>query len=139
MSLDSIRQGVVTAITQRATLFSTYSLTIEFDNIITVDTKTQTNPFLQVRILMLAGDQIDLSDDPTHRIIGQIHLAAAVKQGDGSKKASELLEFFYPYLQKKSLGGVRTYMSSFSTPQTLHGWVYTPVLIPFWYDTKYGV
>lgn len=139
MSLDLIRQGVVTAVEARAALFTAYPLVIEYDNRILVDTRAQENPFLQVRILLLGGEQVDLSNDPLHRITGQIHLAAATKNGAGTRQASELVEFFYPYLHKKSLGGVRTLMSSFSRTIEHLGWDYTPVIIPFWYDKTYGV
>jgi len=139
MSLELIRQGIVTAVEARAAAFTSYPLVVEYDNRILVDTRTQQNPFLQVRILLLGAEQVNVSDDPLHRFIGQIHIAAATKEGSGTKQANELLEFFYPHLQKKTLGGVRTLMSSFSRTQTQLGWDYTPALIPFWYDKTYGV
>jgi len=139
MSLEVIRQAVTNAVEAAKVTFTEYPLVIEYDNRILVDTQTQVNPFLQVRVLILDGGQVDLSNDPLHRYIGQLHLAAVTKEGGGSAEANRLLEHFYPKLHKNSLGGVRTYMAKPSTPKPHLGWIYTPVLIPFWFDRTYGV
>ncbi len=137
MSLELIRQAVVTAVEAAKVGFSEYSLVIEYDNVIIVDTATQQDPFLIVKIKVIDGKQIDLSDHPTHRYVGQIEVSAASKEGDGSAKVNRLLEWFYPKLHKNSFGGVRTYMATFGGSTTLKGWVYKPVIIPFWFDRTY--
>ena len=48
MSLELIRTDLVTAIeARRATFSGGYTLVIEYDNVLLVDTRTQTNPFCQ--------------------------------------------------------------------------------------------
>lgn len=136
-NLETIRQNIVTAIEAAKTGAPVASLVIEYDNRIIVDTQTQTTPYLEVRILYLNGAQADLSSSPIHRVYGQIHLAAVVKEGSGSALAMSLLDFFYPQLQAKTLGTVHTLMADFAPPKPFNGWVYYPVLIPFWVDKIY--
>jgi hypothetical protein len=133
-TLEQHRQSIVTAIEAARVGFTAYPLVIEHDNRNMVDTATQLNPFLAVNLRFLDGAQADLSTNPIHRKIGQIHLQAAVKEGSGTAKAYELLEFFYSALQAKQFGGVRTRMASFAREQEFKGWVYYPALVPFWTD-----
>lgn len=134
MGLESARQSIVTAIEAAKTGNPVTGLIIEYDNRIIVDTQTQTNPYLAVMIMWMRGEQADLSATPLHRMYGQIHLAAVVKEGSGSAAANGLLDWFYPRLQRKSLGAVRTLMADLAPVKPFQGWQYFPVLIPFWYD-----
>ena len=135
MSLDAIRVAVVTAVeSAKATFAGGYPLVIEYDNKIVVDTKTQVNPFLCVRTLMLDGFQVDISNNPLQRVTGQIHLGAAIPKGDGSAKALQLLDHFGPRLHRKTLGVVRTLMSEPGKPVEHEDWVYYTLLVPFWSD-----
>ena len=137
VNLLALRNNVVTAVQGKAAAFTAYPLMIEYDNQLVVDTVTQSDPFLCIKIKFLDGEQADLSSNPMHRVFGQIHIAAAVKENAGSVKALELLNFFYPSMQMTALGlspRVRTKAATFATPTTHNGWVYTPVVIPFWCD-----
>lgn len=134
MSLDSIRQSVATAVGSALTGFTDYSVVVEYDNRIVVDTQTQIVPFLTVETKLLDGFQADLSDKPIHRLLGQIHLAVAAPEGAGRAQANKLLDHLYPKLQRKKLGVIHTRMAV-PAPERPHlGWVYYPVLIPFWSD-----
>ena len=133
-TLEQHRQSIVTAVEAAKASFTGYPLVIEYDNRIIVDTATQLDPFLVVNIRFLDGAQADLSANPIHRKVGQIHLQAATKEGAGSAKALVLLEHFYRALQRSQFGGVRTRMASFAREQALKGWVYYPALVPFWAD-----
>lgn len=134
MSLELARQDIVTAIEAAKVGAPVANLVIEYDNRILVDTATASGPFLSVRILNLDAYQADLSANAIHRFEGQIHLAAAVKEGSGAAAANTLLDFFYPKLQRKQFGSVRTHMAKTAKPVPHLGWVYYPVLIPFWFD-----
>lgn len=134
MSREAIRTSIVTAVEAAKATFSDYTLLIEYDNRIVVDTKTQTDPFLMVRILYLSAEQANLSNNPTHRVWGQIHLAAVVPEGSGSAKANSLLDFFVPKLHLKSFGTVRTMAATTAASQTLNARVYYAMAIPFWSD-----
>lgn len=134
MSLELARQDIVAAIEAAKVGAPVANLIIEYDNRIMVNTETATDPFLAVRILNLDAYQVDLSPNALHRFEGQIHLAAAVKAGSGAGEANALLDFFYPQLQRKQFGSVRTLMAKTARPTPHLGWLYHPVLIPFWFD-----
>lgn len=134
MSLEAIRIAIATAVEGARSSFTAHPLVVEYDNMIIVDTKTQTNPFLIVQTKLMDGEQADISNSPIHRIYGQIHLAAAVPEGSGRAKANALLDHFYPKLQRTQFGVVRTKMAVPVKDTTHDGWVYYPVLIPFWSD-----
>lgn len=138
MSQEQIRQDLITAVKALQGSFTgTYPLVVEYDNIIIVDTQTQVNPFLQVSVKVVSMEQADLADNPIHRVTGQLILAAAVKEGSGVKAANELLDHFYPKLHRKAHGCVRTYMATVAPVVTHLGWVYKPVIIPFYADLIY--
>lgn len=134
MGLEATRQSIVTAVEAVKSGAPTSPLVIEYDNRIVVDTQTQTLPFLVVNVVYFDGFQADLGDHPIQRIMGQIHIIAAVKEGSGSAKALALLDYFIPAIQRKSFGSVRTYMSKVAPMKPYLGWCYYPALIPFWFD-----
>lgn len=131
-TLEQHRQSIVAAIETAKTTFTDYPLVIEYDNRMLIDHSTQINPYLCVDIRFMAGEQADLSVNPIHRKIGQIHLQAVVKEGAGMAKALQLLDHFSPLIQRKTLGGVYTRMATFTKEQMYKGWVYYPAIIPFW-------
>lgn len=132
---ESFRQAVVTAVEARKALWSDYPLVIEYDNRILVDTQTQSNPFLCVEIHYIGGEQVDLGGSPNHRVYGQLTLAAAVKEGSGSKQANDLLEHFFPALHLTTIDGARMWGAKPEKTRPHRGWVYSPVSIPFDFDT----
>lgn len=135
MSLEVIRVDVVTRIEQlKATFSGGYTLLIEYDNRIVVDTKTQKDPFLCVKVKFLDAEQANLSSNPTHRFYGQIHLAAAVPEGSGVSKANLLLAHFYKGMQHSAFGSVRTLMAMPAPPRPHLGWEYYAMAVPFWSD-----
>lgn len=137
MSLETVRQSIVTAIEAAKVGCPNGVPVIEYDNRILVDTQAQAVPFLCVQVKFMDGVQADLGTNPIHRIYGQIHLEAAVKEGAGSALALTMLGHFYPQLHKKQIGAIRTAMSTFAPIHPHLGWVYHPILIPFWSDTVY--
>lgn len=135
MSLEAIRVDLVTAVeAARAGFNLGYSLIIEYENRIIVDKKSQVNPYLTVDILMLDGRQIELSNNPLHRITGQLYLIACVPDGSGSSQANKLLDWFVPKLHKKTFGAVRTSFAIPAKPQPHLGWQHYGIVIPFWSD-----
>lgn len=138
MSIEQIRQDIVAAVDGlKSGFLGGYPLIIEYDNVMLIDTQTQVNPYLCVDIKIVEMSQADLSDNPTHRAHGQLVLASAVKEGKGVKKANEMLDYFYPKLQRKSFGLVRTSMADAVPAKTHLGWVYYAVIIPFRADIHY--
>ena len=132
---ETFRQAVVTQIQALAATWVEYPLIVEYDNRTVVDTQKQTNPFLCVQIVYMGGEQVTLGTTPHHRVSGQIHLAAAVRDGQGSARSNALLQHFYPTLHLRSIDGARMWGASFEKDRPHLGWVYSPILIPFDYDT----
>lgn len=133
-TLEQHRQSIVTAVEAAKATFTAYPLIIEYDNRMMIDHSTQVNPYLCVDLKFLDGYQADLSTNPIHRKIGQIHVQAVVKEGAGTALAYQLLDHFAPKLERKIFGGVKTRMSTYAREATHRGWVYFPVVIPFWAD-----
>lgn len=134
MSLDSIRQSLVTAVEAAKTGFTDYTLVIEYSNVNKVDTQTQHNPYLMVDTKFTGGEQVNLSNHPTHRWTGMLELTACIKCGQGTAKANKLLDHFYPQLQAKTFGAVRTYMADFGRGSEQLGWYRQTLYLPFWCD-----
>jgi|DEB19_MinimDraft_2_1074335.scaffolds.fasta_scaffold62109_1 hypothetical protein len=137
MGLELARQAIATAVEAAKVGSPTTPLIIEYDNRIIVDTQTQTKPFLCVNMVLMDGRQADLNAKPIHRFDGQIHIAAAVKEGAGSADALKLLDHFYPQLHQRALGILRTHMAKAAPMKPHLGWCYYPMLIPFWFDKTY--
>lgn len=134
MALEDVRQAIVAAVEAAKVGCPGGIPLIEYDNRIIVDTQTQSVPFICVKILFLDAEQADLNVNPTHRLYGQIHVSAAVKEGEGMSIGLKMLGHFYPQLHKKQLGSVRTKMAKLVQSRPHLGWVYYPALIPFWSD-----
>ena len=138
MSIEKIRQDLVAAVNVlKDSHAGGYPLIVEYDNIREIDTQTQVNPYLMVDVKIIDMEQADLSNNPTHRVYGQLVLVAAVKEGQGVRAANLLLEHFYPKLQRKALGTVRTHMATVAPIRPHLGWLYIPVVVPFWSDVLY--
>lgn len=133
MSTESIRTSLIAAVESAKPAFSDgYTLLIQYDNLLTIDTKTQQNPYLKVEIDILDGRQKNLSSKPTQKISGMLIMAAVVKVGSGMMKANKLRDYFGKELMRKNFSGVRTEMSTFTRDYEKDGWLYAPVVIPFW-------
>ncbi len=135
MSLEVIRQDIVTSIEAAKIGFNQgYTLVIDYENRTQIDTQTQQDPYLAVAIKLIDGQQVDLHTSPIQRYVGQLHLTACVKEGTGSAQANNLLDFFYPKLQGKFLGRVRTHIASPVPMRPNLGWCLYSVIVPFWMD-----
>ena len=134
MSLESARQAIVAAVEAAKIGCPGGVPIIEYDNRIIVDTQTATAPFLSVEVHFMSGEQADLSAAPRHRFYGQLHLKAAVKEGAGTANQLTMLTHFYPKLQRKQFGIVRTQASTVAPVIPHRGWRYYPCIIPFWFD-----
>lgn len=137
MSLDSIRQDITTVVVAAAPSFTAWALNIEYDNRVLESRYEIVDPFLCVKVNLTGGYQADISDNPVHRIMGQILLGASVREGEGSAKANVLLSHFYERLQRKTLGSVRTYMAMMGGAHPDKNRVEYQVIVPFWCDKTY--
>lgn len=135
MSLETIRIDITTRCEALKSAFSGgYPLVVEYDNRDIVDMATQVNPFLQVSIKVLDGEQVSLSTNSAHRWSGVIALSAVVPCGSGTGKANTLLEHFYKGLHRNSFGSIRTFMAEPGGNKEHLGWLYVSALVPFWSD-----
>lgn len=134
MGLEQARQDITAAVEALKYGGPINPVVIEYDNRKVVDTQIQVNPYMVVNYVFMDGWQADMAVHPIQRTIGQIHLAVVAKEGSGSALALKMLDYIYPRLQGKRLGIVRTKFAKPSRAVTKAGWVYYPVLIPFWFD-----
>lgn len=135
MSTEAIRLALVAAVEAAKLDFAEgYELKVQYDNLLTIDTKVQELPYLKVEIDVLDGVQKNLSSNPTHRLSGTLVIAAVIKVGSGMSKANKLRDHFSGKLMRRNFDGVRTAMSTYTRAYELDGWLYAPVVIPFWAD-----
>lgn len=129
------RQAIVAKVESLKALFTDYNLLVEYANGDVVNTALQKNPYLKVRIVYQDGSQIDLGEEPGHRLIGTIVIEACVKEGSGTKQANDLLNHFYPYMHMTDkIPPVRTLAARFASRNAVNGWVAEAAIIPFWVD-----
>lgn len=136
MSREAIRYAVAAKVEQLVAESPDPDLIVEFDNQLIVDTNTQQDPFMCVKVKLVDGEQIDLASSPTHRFRGNIELAVALPKNQGSSRALKILDYYYPKIHKNNFSGVRTYMATTAADTEHMGWMYYAVAIPFWYDSK---
>lgn len=138
MSLDQQRRDITTEIVRAQTAWNAgshgYQLQIEFDNHTKVDLSALQTPYLMVDITWGDGKQMDLGVNPLVTDYGHILLAAGVKEGQGTAALLQLLEFYRPYLQLRSLlGSVRTQAAILGAkPVQRGGYYYQTMSVPFW-------
>lgn len=135
MNREQIRQAIATLVEARRAAWVGHPLVVEWEGQVVVDTQTQAHPFLCIKVIYISGEQVDLGRNPYHRTWGQVHLAAAVKDGWGVAKANALLDFFQPALHMRSTGGLRLLGAQPVKAVPHLGWHYHPILIPFEADT----
>jgi len=136
-TIEQARLALTTKVEALKALWTTYSLVVEYNNTVIVNTATQTTPFLRVNMTLIDGYQTDLGSNPGHRIMGMIAVEAMVKEGSGTAQANKLLEFFYPHLHMTdSIPPLRTYAASFATVKPSEGWAGQGAYIPFWFDSR---
>jgi hypothetical protein len=132
MSLELIRSVIHKRVSDLILTYTpTYPLKVEFDNREVINTKAHSDPYLQVKLGFLGGEQGELSDRPFHRFEGQLQLFACVPKNSGSAEAYKLLEHFYKGCHRSRLGPVLLFMSSTLATTSADGWVKYGVAIPF--------
>ena len=135
MNREQIRQAIVTLVEARRAQWAGHQLVIEYEGQVVVDTQTQEHPFLCVKVIYISGEQVDMGINPNHRSWGQVHLAAAVKDGWGVSQANTLIDFFQPALHMRATGGLRLWGARPVRSVPHLGWTYHPIIIPFEADT----
>lgn len=133
MSREQVRIDVATTVQAIVTAWTDYPLVVEMDNQEAVDQSVQTNPYLQVEIRHMSGDQADLSDKPFVYYQGQILLAVVAKAGTGTSDANLLIDFIREYFSLKTLGIVHCKAFEDHSGKLHNGWWYTPAIVNFWY------
>lgn len=137
MSLDTARSNIVAAVQAALVGIPGGMPIVEYDNRVIVNTQTQTAPYLQINVVFFDGWQADLSESPIQRVLGQLHIIAVAKEGDGSAACLKMLDHLYPQLQRKALGIVRTETAKPLRAKDHLGWCGHPVIIPFRFDKIY--
>lgn len=133
MSLETNRASIVGAVEAAKAAWGNFTVEIEYDNRFYVDLALQVNPYLMVDIIYNDSEQMDLGKQPMVCDYGWIVFAAGVKEGSGSTGLLALLQHFRSYLElKDNLGTVRTHVAKLTKPNTVNGFYYQPMMVPFW-------
>lgn len=134
MNQEQAHVAIMTVLEKIQADFTAYPLHIEIDNVTSVDQAQQANPYLKVEIDFLpGGGQMDLGRNPTVKQVGQILLAAVVKEGSGTLRAKQLLDFVTPYFDMVNLSGLETHAVQAHRSRTVNGKAYFPALVDFWH------
>jgi hypothetical protein len=133
MTLTEFSETVMAVVGQIVNDHTAYPLLVEADNRDVVDQATQINPYLQVTIAPMHGEQAELGQNPNVKQSGQILLAAVVKSGAGTADAKALLDFVLPYFSMQQLGTIQCQAAYPVQGKSAKGWWYQPAIIPYFY------
>jgi hypothetical protein len=131
-----LRETIMATIAQAAASYTAYPVTIETSNRDVVDQVGQTNPYLQVTIANMGGEQTELGPNPLIKRSGQILLAAVVKDGTGTADAEALRDYFMAQLSTAQLGIVQCQAGYPVQGRPLKGLWFEPAIIPFFYFSR---
>ena len=134
MSAEQARIDIMTVVSQIVTDWTAYPLQVEAPNWDVIDQATQANPYLQVDIDLLGGEQKTVGLRPVVRQYGQVLLCVVSKGGTGTSAGNVLGDFILPYFDLQTLGTVRTHAVLPVKGKGRDGWWYQPWLVDFWYD-----
>lgn len=134
MNQEQARVAIMTVLEQIQLEHTAYPLHIEIDNTSSVDQALQDDPYLHIELDFLpGGGQIELGQNPLVQQVGQILLAAVVKEGTGTSRARQLLDFVTPYFDMVNLSGLKTDAVQAHRAKNKDGKVYFPALVDFDY------
>jgi hypothetical protein len=135
-TLAQLHQAVMGVIEQIIADHAAYPLVVEPEGRNVVDHATQVNPYLQVAIEVLDGEQAELGQNPNVKRWGQILLTAVVKDGNGTLAAKQLLDFAMPYFSTQVFGALQCQAAYPVRGREFKGLWYQPVIIPFFYFSR---
>jgi hypothetical protein len=135
-TLSQARQAIMTVIQQAQLDHSAYDLKVETANRDVVDQAAQTDPYLQITVAPMGGEQAELGENPNVRHDGQILISAVVKDGAGTAGAEDLLAFILPYLSCKSFGPLQCYAAVEVQGYAKRGLWYQPAIVPYHYFSR---
>ena len=133
-TLDQCRASLAAALSIVADGWQEYPINFEFENRNVVNSVEQDTPHVSVTMKFNGARQADLSNNPIHRHSGFYILTVKVKQGQGTSKVLQLLEFLYTGMQKRKIGGVQLEMASVHSPANLGEWYGASAMLPFRID-----
>lgn len=133
-SLDQCRAALAAAVSTAAAEWTEYQINFEFENRNVINSAEQDTPHVAVMLKFNGARQADMSSNPVHRHYGYYILTVKVKQGHGTAKVLQLLEFLYSRLQRRKVGGVHLEMASVISPAQVGEWYGASAMIPFRID-----
>lgn len=131
--LVNSRAEIMAVVIQLKAAWTDYPLVVEVDNSEEVDEKAQLDPYLQVSVVNLSGEQLDLGDDPTTQQWGQILLTACTRSGGGTAAGLKLLAFAGRYFSTTDFTTVRCKAFQATGGKTIKGWWRESGIINYWF------
>lgn len=135
-TLSQARRAVMAVVDQIVVDHATYQLAVETANRHVVDATAQTNPFLQVVVVPMGGEQAEIGQNPNVRHDGQIRISAVVKDGAGTADAEDLIAFVLPYFSTKALGQLQCHAGVEVGGRADKGLWYQMAIVPYHYFSR---
>lgn len=133
MTQPVARQQIAAAVEAARLAWPTYNLLVESENRTMVDHATQVEPYAAVDVIFDDAEQADMSHKPLQRVMGVIHLAVCVKEGQGTAKCDLVMAHMAKALSFKIMPLVKTKVARPQRPVSRKGWYCQLTLIDFWY------
>jgi hypothetical protein len=133
MNQSQARAAIMAIVDQIVIDHTDYPLVVETTNRAVVNLATQADPFLQISVQHLHGEQAELGFNPNIRNDGQILISAVVKEGAGVADAEALLDFVLPYFSTQAFGVLQCEAAARVRGRSHLGLWYQPAIVPFYY------
>lgn len=133
-SLEAARAEIATRIAAAKAAWTAYTLTVESENknLVDLGSSAAQVAFLSWEMKFRGGGQKSLGPNPVALQMGQIFVAAKVKEGAGTADVYRLLDHVIPYLELKAGTVIDTLAAEVFDDVTRQGFFAVPVIIPFW-------
>lgn len=137
-SLDAARQELVGLIDAAVAAWDathpSAKLAVEDDNRNTVDLASPEaqRPVLAWQIRFGSARQVSLGSNALVRQYGQLYVVAKTKDGSGTSGVLQLLDHVVPFVERKELSVVQTFVAEVHPDKLVQGWYCLPMLLNFW-------
>ena len=133
MNIESARSAAYSAVNSAVATLNPVPK-VDWDNRFLVDRNNQTAPFLAVDFMLGSGVQKSLGEAKVVRYIGQLAIAAYIKEGAGIATVTTMMDTLAHALGMKTFSGLNTQAAVPQRSLVVDGWHIQPLAVPFWFD-----
>jgi hypothetical protein len=134
MPYEHIRKALTAVVETARAGAPVANVLVEYENRALLDTQKQSVPYLKFKLHFMDGRNASMGLGARYRAYGNLTLTVAVKEGKGTSESLQMVSYLRPLLHSKVVQGIHLQDASLH-PNVPHlGWIYSPLLVPFWYD-----